>query len=243
MAIVKFKMQSLFDGYTYDTECRVVLSVKRTKLPVALKWQVRGSNKYVKFHLIDGSCDTRSQDEIESHLIEQVVIKKPTKKTDGFSSTKTAPNLVKLRAPYDDDYSYDMTTGVVYSFKSGTPRTLSWSPRKHVNLYVNGAAFRHSQQDIVENWLDTNNAVSVSNTTATDASDVDHAKIEFNDYIICSTKAKFSSYFTAGYPFETAMREFAEMCDGVDEASIRVFSPQTGAVHDIVSSKTVYVLR
>ena len=31
--------------------------------------------------------------------------------------------------------------------------------------------------------------------------------------------------------------------DDVDEDSIRVFSPQTGAVYVIVSSKTVYVLR
>lgn len=46
MAILKF-VDSGFDDYTYDTVSDVVLSTKKTKLPVALKWQTKNGVEYV----------------------------------------------------------------------------------------------------------------------------------------------------------------------------------------------------
>lgn len=46
MAILKF-VDSGFVDYTYDTVSDVVLSTKKTKLPVALKWQIKNGVEYV----------------------------------------------------------------------------------------------------------------------------------------------------------------------------------------------------
>lgn len=46
MAILKF-VDSGFVDYTYDTVSDEVLSTKKTKVPVALKWQVKNGVEYV----------------------------------------------------------------------------------------------------------------------------------------------------------------------------------------------------